>query len=302
MRGRRQIDPFDGYNYLRTGMCLDWLDRHAEAGPFYRRAERLDPNGYFTVANIGWHYIQVGDYLAAREWLERSLRLEWSENVIGHSYLNWVEQKLVENASGKASCPRFLNKKTGNYRLTFGVPLLYWQWKVKLRKAIMKFFQAFVSAIVGGFVLTLAAGAHAQSTSQTVCHHRPHPGRGALFRRRQRVASADRRPDLGPGNVIQSAPDAKVDIVLGDKITGHIAPFPDKVAPATDAKVRDMISYKAVAEQNVIRMEGDTVLAIDKLSVSNMGVDAVERHGTGFAPGNHLRQRQKTFRRVAISD
>ena len=63
-------------------MCLDWLDRHAEAGPFYRRAEALDPNGYFTVANIGWHYVQVGDYLAAREWLERSLRLEWNENVI----------------------------------------------------------------------------------------------------------------------------------------------------------------------------------------------------------------------------
>ncbi|MGA2854352.1 MAG: O-antigen ligase family protein [Verrucomicrobiota bacterium] len=101
----RQLDPFDGYNYLRTGMCLDWLDRHAEAGPFYRAAERLDPNGYFTVANIGWHYIQVGDYLAAREWLERSLRLEWSRNVIGHSYLGWVEQKLVENASGKSRLP-----------------------------------------------------------------------------------------------------------------------------------------------------------------------------------------------------
>jgi O-antigen ligase len=98
----RQLNPHDGYNDLRTGMCLDWLDRHAEAGPFYRRAEALDPNGYFTVANIGWHYIQVGDYLAAREWLERSLRLEWNENVIGHAYLDWVEQKLAENASGQA--------------------------------------------------------------------------------------------------------------------------------------------------------------------------------------------------------
>ena len=101
----RQLDPFDGYNDLRTGMCLDWLDRHAEAGPFYRAAESLDPNGYFTVANIGWHYVQVGDYLAAREWLERSLRLEWDENVIGQSYFDWVEQKLVENASGKSPLP-----------------------------------------------------------------------------------------------------------------------------------------------------------------------------------------------------
>ena len=101
----RQLDPYDGYNDLRTGMCLDWLDRHAEAGPFYSAAESLDPNGYFTVANIGWHYVQAGDYLAAREWLERSLRLEWDENVIGHSYLDWVEQKLAENASGKSPLP-----------------------------------------------------------------------------------------------------------------------------------------------------------------------------------------------------
>jgi O-antigen ligase len=100
-----KLNPFDGYNDLSTGMCLDWLERHAEAGPFYRRAESLDPNGYFTVANIGWHYIQTGDYLAAREWLERSVRLEWNENVIGHSYLDWVDQKLAENASGNELLP-----------------------------------------------------------------------------------------------------------------------------------------------------------------------------------------------------
>jgi O-antigen ligase len=100
-----KLNPFDGYNFLGTGMCLDWLDRFAEAGPFYRTAESLDPNGYFTVAHIGWHYFQVGDYLAAREWLDRSLRLEWNENVIGRSYLDLVEQKLVENASGKGLLP-----------------------------------------------------------------------------------------------------------------------------------------------------------------------------------------------------
>jgi len=101
----RQLNPYDGYNDLRTGMCLDWLDRHVEAGPFYRAAEQLDPNGYFTIANIGWHYVQMGDYLAAREWFERSLQLEWKENIIGRSYLDWVEQKLVENASGKSLLP-----------------------------------------------------------------------------------------------------------------------------------------------------------------------------------------------------
>jgi len=47
----------------------------------------------------------VGDYPAAREWFERSLQLEWQENIIGRSYLDWVEQKLVENASGKSLLP-----------------------------------------------------------------------------------------------------------------------------------------------------------------------------------------------------
>jgi O-antigen ligase len=97
-----KLDPFDGYNYLSTGMCLDWLERSDEAEPFYSHAESLDPNGYFTVANIGWHYVQIGDYAAARVWLERSLRLEWDVNMVAHSYWDVVENKLMDNASGKA--------------------------------------------------------------------------------------------------------------------------------------------------------------------------------------------------------
>jgi O-antigen ligase len=104
-----KLNSHDGYGYggdsylpnLRTGMCLDWLGRYAEAGLFFREAETLDPNGYFTIANIGWHYFQVGDYLAAREWMERSLWLEWNDNTIAHSYLALIDQRLAENASGK---------------------------------------------------------------------------------------------------------------------------------------------------------------------------------------------------------
>ena len=152
----------------------------------------------------------------------------------------------------------------------------------------MKLFQAFVSVLVGGFVLTLAAGAHAQSTTKQYATI-------VRIQGEARYSAGDNvwhpltlGQTLGPGNVIQTAPDAKVDIVFGDRIPGHIATTPDKVAPAADANVRDMISYKAVAEQNVIRMEGDTVLAIDKLLISNMGADAVSdteldlRQGTIF--------------------
>jgi hypothetical protein len=153
----------------------------------------------------------------------------------------------------------------------------------------MKFLQAFVSALVGGFVLTLAVAAHAQSDTK--------PGFVTIVRieGEARYSAGDNvwhplvaGQALGAGNVIQTSADSKVDVVLGEKFTGHIVGSPDKVAPAPDAAVRDMVSYRARTEENVIRMEGDTVLAIDKLLISNTGVDAVSdteldlRQGTIF--------------------
>jgi len=96
-----KLDPYYAYSYLRDGMCLDWLERHDEAGPFFSRAEACDPNNYFITANIGWHYVQAGDWAAARPWLQRSLRLQWQDNPIARSYLELTEQKLLSNASGQ---------------------------------------------------------------------------------------------------------------------------------------------------------------------------------------------------------
>ncbi len=72
---------------------------------YFSQAEALDPNGYYTVAIVGWHYVQIGDYAAAKPWFERSLRLEANDNDIARSYLELVEQKLVDRASGKAIFP-----------------------------------------------------------------------------------------------------------------------------------------------------------------------------------------------------
>jgi len=59
-----KLDPYDGYNWLRYGMCLDKFSpdegRRREAEPYYKRADELDPNGYYMSANIGWHYMQTG--------------------------------------------------------------------------------------------------------------------------------------------------------------------------------------------------------------------------------------------------
>jgi hypothetical protein len=100
-----KLDPHNGYNYLRYGMCLDWLEKHDEAGPYFNRADALDPNGYYTAANVGWHYVQAGNWAAARPWLERSLRLEGRGNNMARFYLDTVERKLVENASGQGVLP-----------------------------------------------------------------------------------------------------------------------------------------------------------------------------------------------------
>jgi O-antigen ligase len=100
-----KLDRFDGYDDLGYGMCLDWLGRYDEAEPYYSRAEVLDPNGYFTAANIGWHYVQSGDYAAARVWLWRSLRLEPNPNPIASSYWDIVQNQLAQRASGQPVLP-----------------------------------------------------------------------------------------------------------------------------------------------------------------------------------------------------
>jgi O-antigen ligase len=100
-----RLNPHDGYSYLRTGMCLDWLGRHAESEPAYRAAELRDPNGYFMLANIGWHYVQIGDYAAAEEWFKRSLTLEGNNNDIARNYLAICEARLADKASGRPQLP-----------------------------------------------------------------------------------------------------------------------------------------------------------------------------------------------------
>lgn len=91
------LNPYDAYGWMRYGMCLDWLGRHAEAGPFFQRAVILDPNGYYTLAHQGWHYFQAGDYAAAKEWLTRSWRLNWWENPVATTYLRILEQRQADS-------------------------------------------------------------------------------------------------------------------------------------------------------------------------------------------------------------
>lgn len=97
-----RLNPHDAFPYLRTGMCLDLLGRTAESEPFYAQAESRDPNGYYLIANIGWHYVQTGDFAAAREWFLRSFTLNSHiDNQIARSYLDICAARLADQAAGK---------------------------------------------------------------------------------------------------------------------------------------------------------------------------------------------------------
>jgi O-antigen ligase len=96
-----RLNPWDERCPLRAGMSLDWMGRHDEAEPYYATAEARDPNGDYVVGNIGWHYVQIGDYAAARQWFMRATRLD-AHNETAQSYLNEIcLPKLEERASGR---------------------------------------------------------------------------------------------------------------------------------------------------------------------------------------------------------
>jgi hypothetical protein len=69
---------------------------------------------------------------------------------------------------------------------------------------------------------------------------------------------------IKPGTVIQTASKSSVDFVLGDAS-----------APVARAVPADTISYQPTAEQNLVRMWDNTLLAVDKLTITETGADVV---------------------------
>jgi len=94
-----RLNRWGGSSYLGYGWCLDWMDRSAESQPYFDHAVELDPNGFFTLANVGLHYVQLGNYAAAKPWFERSLHLEWKDNLIAETYLQIARTRLLEAAT-----------------------------------------------------------------------------------------------------------------------------------------------------------------------------------------------------------
>jgi tetratricopeptide (TPR) repeat protein len=110
----QQLNPWHAYSFMRYGMCLDWLDRHEEADAYFNRAEELDPNGYYTLNQLGLHQIEREDYAAARAFFQRSLNLQERENPTPKIFLELAERKLTEAVSNDSSLsPIFLRPQPG---------------------------------------------------------------------------------------------------------------------------------------------------------------------------------------------
>ena len=94
-------NPFASRNFLRWGMVLDFMEQHDEAERLFMHADALDPNGYYTSAHVGRHYVETGQYAAARPWLERSLLISGQENdnEVGKSNLKIANDRLIEAAN-----------------------------------------------------------------------------------------------------------------------------------------------------------------------------------------------------------
>jgi O-antigen ligase len=102
-----KLNPWGGYSqmspWIGYGWCLDWLGRFDKSAPYFQRAEELDPNSYVLAAHVGLHYVQEGDFAAARTWFERSLRLEGNGNPIARNYLQIVNNRMMEAATNEIS-------------------------------------------------------------------------------------------------------------------------------------------------------------------------------------------------------
>ncbi len=91
----RGLNRYDSIYPLREGMCLDWLGKHEEAYVSLKAAQNLDPHSYYVQDLLGWHFVQLEDWAMAKQWFEKSLTLFGAKNVMAHSYLRIIEQKMA---------------------------------------------------------------------------------------------------------------------------------------------------------------------------------------------------------------
>jgi O-antigen ligase len=90
------LNPYDPYIYLRHGMCMDWLDRHDEAGTYFDKALQLCPNDFYVLTYDAWHKMQIEDWKEANRILHYAL--SFSYNDVAKGYLELTEKHLADRS------------------------------------------------------------------------------------------------------------------------------------------------------------------------------------------------------------
>jgi FecR protein len=141
----------------------------------------------------------------------------------------------------------------------------------------MKNIQTLFSAAVCGLALAFTTGASAQDVKQGIATIVRVQGEASYT-----LGGNDGWHPLVAGKIVQAGAtiktgaDSMVDVVLGKSIAMPQAhPTPNRIGPAADSPVRGMVGYTPSTEQNVVRLSGNTTLKVDKLTVSDTGVDCV---------------------------
>lgn len=81
---------------------------------------------------------------------------------------------------------------------------------------------------------------------------------------------------LVAGAVLQTGYNSFIDVALGRVVpVPQPVTWPSHISPAADYPVRGLISYRPQVEQNMVRLTQNTTLAIDKLTISDTGMDTV---------------------------
>ena len=70
----------NAYGYLLT----DRFERHGQAREYIERALALNPDSPAIIDSMGWVLFKLGDYRAARDYLERAYRLEQDAEIAAH--------------------------------------------------------------------------------------------------------------------------------------------------------------------------------------------------------------------------
>jgi hypothetical protein len=137
----------------------------------------------------------------------------------------------------------------------------------------MKYIQAIVSTVVGAAVLAFTVSASAQTVQQGVVTVVRIEGTARYSSGGGSWLPLAPGKTLGANDVIETASDSTVDLVLGEK-AAQVSPsagFQSHYVPINGIGG----SAQSAPEQNVVRLQADTVLAIDRYTYSETGADTV---------------------------